>query len=133
MDLDIRMIQKAQKYLSPKQRKGISFYVGDGIRLPYREGTLDAVFGFGVLHHVPDWQSALAEIARVLKPGGFFFFEEIYPSLYQNFITKRVLLHPAGNRFRSQDWKEVLTATGLELIKTLENKKLGTLGFARKP
>lgn len=132
MDLDIRMIQKAQKYLSPRQKEGVSFYVGDVIRLPYREGTLDAIFGFGILHHVPDWQRALAEIARVLKPGGFFLFEELYPSLYQNFLTKWLLLHPAENRFRSQDLKEVLKATGLELVKALENNKLGTLGFARK-
>src|SRR4030066_2444326 len=74
MDLDVRMIQKARQYLSPAQKQGISFYVGDVIRLPYRDGALDAIFGFGVLHHVPDWQGAFAELPRVLKPGGFFFF-----------------------------------------------------------
>ena len=132
MDLDLCMIQKAQKYLLPEQKEGVSFYVGDVIQLPYRDGTLDAIFGFGILHHVPYWQRALAEIARVLKPGGFFLFEELYPSLYQNFLTKWILLHPADNRFRSPDLKETLRATGFELVKVLENKKLGTLGFAVK-
>ncbi len=132
MDLDIQMIRRAPKYLSPEQRVGISFYAGDVIRLPYRNETLDAIFGFGVLHHVPDWQRALAEIARVLKPGGNYFFEELYPSLYQNFITKRILLHPTRNRFLSHHLKQALKASGLELSTSVENKKLGILGFATK-
>jgi ubiquinone/menaquinone biosynthesis C-methylase UbiE len=30
----------------------------------------DAVFAFGLFHHVPQWPRALAEVYRVLKPGG---------------------------------------------------------------
>ena len=96
------MIRKAHDYLSPEKRNGISFFVGDVVRLPYQDRTMDAVFGFGVLHHIPDWQGALAEIVRVLKPGGIYFFEELYPTLYQNIITRHILLHPTDNRFRSQ-------------------------------
>ncbi len=132
MDLDLGMIQRAQKYLLPEQKERVSFYVGDVIRLPYRNGTLDAIFGFGILHHVPHWQRALEEMVRVLKPGGYFLFEELYPSLYQNFLTKRILLHPADNRFRSRDLREALIAAGLELVNAIENRKLGTLGFAVK-
>jgi ubiquinone/menaquinone biosynthesis C-methylase UbiE len=132
MDLDIQMIQRARDYLSPKQRKRISFYVGDVMRLPYKDQALDAVFGFGVLHHVPDWQSALLEIARVLKPGGAYFFEEIYPSLYQNFITRRILLHPRENRFLSQGLKQALIAANLHLENSLELPKVGILGISIK-
>lgn len=132
MDLDLRMIQKAQQYLSPGQREGVSFYVGDVIRLPYRDGILDAIFGFGILHHVPDWQRALAEIARVLKPGGIFFMEELYPSLYQNFITKHVLLHPRKNRFLSEGLKGALRGLNLHLNNFWEHPKIGILGISIK-
>jgi ubiquinone/menaquinone biosynthesis C-methylase UbiE len=132
MDLDIRMIQRARDYLSPKQRERISFYVGDVLRLPYKDQALDAVFGFGVLHHVPDWQGALLEIARILKPGGTYFFEEIYPSLYQNFITKHILLHPRENRFLSQGLKQALIAVNLHLENSLELPKIGILGISIK-
>jgi ubiquinone/menaquinone biosynthesis C-methylase UbiE len=132
MDLDLRMIQKAQKYLLPRQKEGISFYVGDVIRLPYRDETIDAIFGFGILHHVPYWQRALAEIARVLKPGGFFLFEEIYPSLYQNFITKHVLLHPRKNRFLSGGLKGSLQGLNLHLNNFWELPKIGILGISIK-
>ncbi len=132
MDLDIEMIRKAGDYLSPESRKRISFYVGDALRLPHKDEALDALFGFGVLHHIPDWQSALREIARVLKMGGAYFLEEIYPSLYQNIITKHILLHPRENRFLSQDLKEALIAENLHLENFLELPEIGILGISIK-
>jgi ubiquinone/menaquinone biosynthesis C-methylase UbiE len=132
MDLDIEMIRKAKNYLSLEQGRSISFYVGDVLRLPYKDGTLDAVFAFGVLHHVPDWQAALGEIARVLKTGGIYFLEEIYPTLYQNFITKHILLHPRENRFLSQDLKQGLLSVNLHLENFCEFPKIGIFGISIK-
>ena len=132
MDLDIQMIQRAQKFLSPPKRAGISFYVGDVMKLPYQDEALDAAFGFGVLHHIPDWKEAVVEISSVLKPGGLFFFEELYPSLYQNLITKHILLHPQENRFRSHDLKQALKAAKLTPSQYLECKYLGIFGFSSK-
>jgi len=132
MDLDVEMIVKAKDYLPAEQRRRISFYVGDVLRLPYKDGTLDAVFAFGVLHHVPDWQAALGDIARVLKTGGIYFLEEIYPTLYQNFLTKHILLHPRTNRFFSQDLKDALIAANLHLENFLEQPSIGIFGISRK-
>lgn len=128
MDLDVDMIRRAQKYLRPEQQERICLYTADVMQLPYRDQALDAVFGFGVLHHVPDWQSAVAEIARILKVGGVYFIEELYPYVYQNFITKHILLHPTENRFFSRDLKEVLTACNLKAQHTLEVRLMGILG-----
>ena len=132
MDLDFEMIKKAQKRFKNHNLMRAGFYVGDVLHLPYNDATLDAVFGFGVLHHVPDWRGGLAEIARVLKNGGSYFFEELYPSLYQNFITKHILLHPGENRFKSEDWKDALQEMKLLVQKSIEQKKLGILGVAIK-
>jgi len=132
MDLDIEMIRKAQQRLKNNNRARTDFYVGDVLHLPYKDATFDAVFGFGVLHHVPDWKGGLAEIVRVLKKGGCYFFEELYPSLYQNFITRHILLHPAENRFKSEDWKDALQEMKLWVQKSVEQKKLGILGVAAK-
>jgi ubiquinone/menaquinone biosynthesis C-methylase UbiE len=38
--------------------------------LPYRAASFDVIWSWGVLHYVPDAQSALREIVRVLRPGG---------------------------------------------------------------
>jgi ubiquinone/menaquinone biosynthesis C-methylase UbiE len=45
--------------------------VGDAENLPFRDGSFDAVYSWGVIHHSPDTPRAAAEILRVLKPGGF--------------------------------------------------------------
>lgn len=46
------------------------FRVADAERLPFEEGSFDAVYSIGVLHHTPDFEAALAEVHRVLEPGG---------------------------------------------------------------
>ncbi len=109
-DLDIEMIVKTKQYLVGAELKKISLSVGDAVRLPLQADSLDAVFGFGFLHHVPDWRNALKEISRVLKTGGLYYFEELYPGLYQNAITKHILLHPEHDRFSGHDLRQGLSS-----------------------
>jgi SAM-dependent methyltransferase len=45
---------------------------GDATRLPFADASFDAVITSEVLEHVPDDTSALAELVRVLRPGGAF-------------------------------------------------------------
>lgn len=42
----------------------------DAEKLAFGDGTFDFVYSWGVLHHTGDMESAVAEAARVLKPGG---------------------------------------------------------------
>lgn len=44
--------------------------LADAVHLPYASGTFDVVMANHMLYHVPDIESALAEIKRVMKPGG---------------------------------------------------------------
>jgi ubiquinone/menaquinone biosynthesis C-methylase UbiE len=132
LDLDGRMVRKAQAYLALRSAGPVRLLVGNVSRLPLNPKSMDAVFGFGVLHHVVDWRVALAEIARVLKPGGVYYIEELYPALYQNFLTRRILLHPAEDRFFSHDLRQALQQADLPLKKALEVKSLGILGVAVK-
>lgn len=46
--------------------------VGDGQRLPFADDQFDLVCSEYVFEHLPDPESALAEIDRVLRPGGSF-------------------------------------------------------------
>jgi SAM-dependent methyltransferase len=48
--------------------------VADAERIPYDDDTFDLVVGHAVLHHIPDLDTALREVLRVLKPGGRFVF-----------------------------------------------------------
>lgn len=44
--------------------------LADAENLPFADATFDVVYSYGVLHHTPDTDKAIAEVARVLKPGG---------------------------------------------------------------
>lgn len=48
----------------------VGFVVGDAARLPFADGTFDAVLCECSLSTFPDQERALGEIARVLRPGG---------------------------------------------------------------
>lgn len=62
--------------LALKRDLGIDFFVGDMTDIDVPDGTCDAVFIFGVLHHIKNWRVAVSEVIRVLKPGGFILVEE---------------------------------------------------------
>lgn len=53
----------------------VRFVQGNPARMPLDSGWFDAAFAFNVLQHVPDPRRVIDEIARVLKPGGLFFFQ----------------------------------------------------------
>jgi SAM-dependent methyltransferase len=43
---------------------------GDALNLPFPDGEFDRVVAAEVLEHIPDDEAAIAELARVLRPGG---------------------------------------------------------------
>lgn len=126
-DLDWEMLRRAEGYLAPEARARITLTVADALRLPHRDRAFDAVFGFGVLHHIPDWREALREVARVLRPGGVYCLEELYPSLYQNAVTKHFLLHPTEDRFGPGDLRAELPLAGFSLRHSFEVPLAGLL------
>ena len=44
--------------------------LGDATTMPFADGAFDAAYLRWVLHLIPDWRAALAEMARVVRPGG---------------------------------------------------------------
>ena len=51
-------------------RKNVCFAAIDALALPLRDESVDLVYGNAIVHHLPDRERFLAEVARVLKPGG---------------------------------------------------------------
>lgn len=93
IDLDPRMIARARRRLAPYGPDRVQLAVGNVTALTAETATFDAVFDFGAIHLERAWRHAVAEVARVLKPGGKFFFELVtsralrvsYPLLTEGF------------------------------------------------
>ena len=64
-DLSPRMVELAAC-------AGVVAQVADAQRLPFGGGSFDVVAAMWMLYHVPDLDAALAEVRRVLRPGGLF-------------------------------------------------------------
>lgn len=94
--------------------EGISVRTTDGNSLPMADAAVDVVYCISVLEHIPHPQTTVKEIARILKPGGWFILTidldlkgnaEIGPDLYKDLIRTleahfepvyaRDLVHPA--------------------------------------
>lgn len=70
-DISLDMLKIAKQ----KIPNGV-FVVADTAHLPFRSRSGQIVWGNAVLHHLPSLQQGLAEISRVLKPGGGVVFKE---------------------------------------------------------
>jgi ubiquinone/menaquinone biosynthesis C-methylase UbiE len=132
MDLDVQMVKNAFASLSAVNGPAKSFITANATALPFKNESVDAVFGFGFLHHVSVWRSSLEETSRVLRIGGIYYMEELYPGLYQNFITKRILVHPQQDRFNSADLRDAFMQVDIALNYTFELKRFGILGVGIK-
>ena len=67
--------------------RNINYDVGAGEALPYDDERFDAVVCVDVLEHVSDLQQVLAEVTRVLRPGGLFLYDTINRNPLSRFAT----------------------------------------------
>lgn len=69
-DFSSGMLQEARQKLGEAR---FAYQIVDAQAIPFADEGLDAVIANHMLYHVPDLPCALAEIKRVLKPGGHFY------------------------------------------------------------
>ena len=69
-------IMPEQIELAKKRGLNVDFMVGDATAMNASDSSCDAVFDFGVLHHIPLWRKTLEEAVPVLVSGGVMLIEE---------------------------------------------------------
>ena len=118
VDLDPAMVARARRRLA---RYGERVQVTDGditdlsTAVGAADASYDAVFDFAIIHHVPDWRAALAEIARVLRPGGRFYFDEVTAAALATRGYRWLFEHPAQDRFTGPQFVAELEQHGLQV------------------
>ena len=79
---------------------GLKFVQGDAQKLPFADGSFDAVINVEASHCYPDLPRFLAEVARMLRPGGHF--------LYADFRFSEAIA----------EWDADIAAAPLEMVQT---------------
>ena len=70
IDMEESQVLLARAAAEAGKHANATFHVGNVTDLPFEDGYFDAAHCHAVLMHVPETQAALAEVKRVLKPGG---------------------------------------------------------------
>ena len=73
--------------------------------LPFPDAAFDDVVAALVLHYLEDWTGPLAELRRVLRPGGRLIVAVNHPFIYK-------AVHPEGDYFAVEQWTDEYTFSG---------------------
>lgn len=96
---------------------GVISVYGDGMALPFKDGSFDTVAMLDVLEHIPDAAKAFQESARVLRPGG-------------ELIIKVPFLYPLHDRPHDfHRW----TSHGLRRLAELQGMRVKYCGYFGEP
>jgi ubiquinone/menaquinone biosynthesis C-methylase UbiE len=120
-DLDPAQVERARRRITSRGVTANRLWVGDAENIDAPSGSYDAVCEFTILHHVPNWRCAQREIARVLRPGGLFLFEELSHEFFHQtgplgWALRRYTEHPWESMFDWPSFADGLTEAGLRII-----------------
>jgi ubiquinone/menaquinone biosynthesis C-methylase UbiE len=77
--------------------EGLEFVEGDAQNLPFPDESFDAVINIESSHFYPNFDQFLAEVKRVLRPGGFFLYADV------------------RHWFQTDEWDAALNASGMRV------------------
>lgn len=132
IDIDPEQIERAKGNLKPELKDTIEFKVADAMALDEPDEKFNAVFSFGVLHHMENWGKAVKEISRVLKKGGEFFFEEPFSPFLRNFFVRTLTDHPEGGKFDFTEFKKELEENRIDIISMRRLSNIAIFGVGGK-
>ena len=97
--------------------EGISYCLGDGLTLPFRDSSFDTIYALDVLEHVDDEAHFARELLRVLKPGGRLILTtpqhdiRIFPSRMQAWVNRK------WQHYRTPGYSQSSVQTLFEVLK----------------
>jgi ubiquinone/menaquinone biosynthesis C-methylase UbiE len=92
--------------LAKAQQRGLDVKLGSATELPFDDNQFDVTCSFKVLAHVPEIEKALAEMARVTRPGGMVLAEFYNPFSLRGLVKR---LGPAGKIAEGKNEHDVFT------------------------
>ena len=96
VDLSTNMLRHAERHRAASpHRDRLRFELGDAKGLPFEDGSFQTVFSNTILHHIPDPVPFLAEVWRVLAPGGTLLVRDLFRPENETTVAQLVAEHAA--------------------------------------
>lgn len=134
LDAEVTILDPTAEMLARVPRHpSLHTVMGTAERIPFADGEFDAVLVSDAFHHFRDLDSAVAEIERVVRPGGGVVVLEIDPGGWRRAIVvfERLVGEPA-HFFERQDFCAFMAARGLP-GRCFAHDSLSYLYAAEKP
>ena len=127
IDAEASQIELARSAAKAGGHANITFHVGDVTSMPFEDSFFDVAHCHAVLMHVPDTTAVLAEVKRVLKPGGIIasrksvvpscFLEPVENNLEEGCVTfSRLLAGNGGHAQMRKELKNLLVRAGFNNV-----------------
>lgn len=113
-DSSAKMVELARRRLGADAALHVADIAG---RLPFTDRAFDDVIASLVLHYLEDWAGPLAELRRVLKPGGRLIVAVNHPFVYK-------LCYPEADYFATVKHSEEYTFDGQKAVLTYWHRPL---------
>ena len=84
-----------------------SFEVVVASKLDFPDESFDAIFDFGIIHHIPSLKNCIGELRRVLKDGGKLILEALSIDTFSGSPGrpyKSLLTHPYDQMFSTEEF-----------------------------
>lgn len=120
VDHSATLLERARRRCLAAGAKGIRFQQADARALPFPDGRFDVAYTSMVLHHLPQPQEAVTELARVVRPGGRVVVVEFSR---HNLGWMREELAHRWLGFARDDLEGWLTGAGLTTVRWLQRKR----------
>jgi SAM-dependent methyltransferase len=79
LNIDARQLERARQQVEPKSTNRVSFVTADACRLPFADGSFDAVLAVECIFHFPSRMRFFHEARRVLRPDGVLALSDFVP------------------------------------------------------
>jgi SAM-dependent methyltransferase len=113
-DRSTKMVELARLRLGADANLQVADIAGP---LPYPDSAFDDVIAALVLHYLEDWSAPLAELRRVLRPGGRLIVVVNHPIIFK-------LAYREGDYFGISKWSDEYTFNGQKAVLTYWHRPL---------
>jgi ubiquinone/menaquinone biosynthesis C-methylase UbiE len=117
VDISRSVVEKAGERARTMGLQERVTFICDGLeQLPFADAHFDAIHCRGVLMHIPRWQQVVAELCRVVRPGGKVLILEGNHHALETYLVRVARL------FRRSESRMVRTPGGIEFLVTREGQ-----------